>query len=181
MNSFLVTLYKSDNDLLKYPVMGRISILETGTDGSVIRAIFQMNYGGPVEVNHPSFSYSANGNAAEARAAALEQERDEYGRMYSANFQAAQQREAELTAERDMMAEAVRHATHNTQRLTEMMQERDEARRQLAEAQARIAQLERETKYFQSTDFAADRDMSEWEAETPLGQTLDGQGDEVEP
>jgi hypothetical protein len=56
----------------------------------------------------------------------------------------------------------------------------------------RIEKLERETAYFQSTDYAAPLVLKnqnvgvrhteyEGENETPLGQLLDGQGDEVEP
>lgn len=63
MNDFLVTLYKSDNTYLTYPVNGKITILETGTDGRIIRAVFQTNSGGPVVIDHPDFEYPAEQRA----------------------------------------------------------------------------------------------------------------------
>lgn len=59
MNDFFVTLYNSDNTYLTYPVNGKITILETGTDGRIIRAVFQKNSGGPVVIDHPDFEYAA--------------------------------------------------------------------------------------------------------------------------
>lgn len=89
MNDFLVTLYKSDNTYLTYPVNGRITILETGTDGRIIRAIFQMNSGGPVVVDHPDFEYPA-----EERARWF----SEYGDIQNAAIAAAVQSEREACA-----------------------------------------------------------------------------------
>lgn len=57
-----VTMVGSDNEYLSYPCNGIIQILETGTDESIISAVFRRKdedgfLNCPVVVKHPRFEY----------------------------------------------------------------------------------------------------------------------------
>ena len=87
--------------------------------------------------------------AAEARVAQAEQERDEYKRQYHEREQAITEDER---ADKDTILKL---------------------RRQLAEARAHVEHTQ--DQYINALDW-----MEEGIIETPLGQSIDGQGDEVE-
>ncbi len=62
--SFHVELLSSDNDYLTYPCKGTIILQETGTDGSIINAVFRKDVEGIddsvstfVSVRNPVFTY----------------------------------------------------------------------------------------------------------------------------
>lgn len=61
---FKVTMLASDNTYLTYPVDGEIELLELGTNGSIIHAVFRRSNpdgtpSAPVEVRRPHFTYGA--------------------------------------------------------------------------------------------------------------------------
>jgi hypothetical protein len=65
-NSLRVTLQSSDNEFLRYPASGKLTIMESFLDGS-ISAVFQLGEydnckfiptGGPVIVKKPVFNFA---------------------------------------------------------------------------------------------------------------------------
>jgi hypothetical protein len=67
--------------------------------------------------------------------------------------------------------------------IAELKRQRDELARQLEQATQRVEELEAPLKlksWYQARISGDRRELSEWEAETPFGQALDGMGDEVE-
>lgn len=61
-SSFFVRLSRSENTFINYPALGLLEVLEFGTTGSVISAVFRCMSEGklhaPVEVRNPEFEYT---------------------------------------------------------------------------------------------------------------------------
>ena len=140
--------------------------------------------------------FDSSAESAEARAAALESERDgwiaklqAYDEIEKANKALA----AELVKLRALYTNcAVALTKHGDQYLTLTVREGIEAmaaelervkaeRDKLAQENAEAVERQQLKTWYQARMSGDRRGFDEWQAETPLGQALDGLGDEVEP